>query len=97
MGIDKMHDSVGVFGTIPSRAHHSPVQTTARRKDTRRIDQNNLRLTVHTDTAHGKARGLDLLGDDGDLGANQTIDQRRLARIGRSNNGDETGSCWRGS
>ena len=74
-----------------------PLQPATRREETGRIAQNALGLSIQTDAPHGKARGLDLLGDDGDLGADQTIDQRRLARIGRSDNGDETGSCWRGS
>mgnify|MGYP000031038655 CR=1 FL=1 len=92
-----MHDGVGVFSPVPSRAYHGPVEAAARREDAGGVDQNDLRLPVHANAAHGEARGLDLLGDDRDLGADQTIDQRRLARIGRSDDGDETGSCWRGS
>src|SRR5690606_37733233 len=37
----------------------------------------------------GKARRLHLLGDDGDLGARQPVHQRRLACIGRADDGGE--------
>ena len=45
--------------------------------------------------AHREARRLHLLGDDGDLGADQPVDQRRLARIGRADDGGEAGAGHR--
>ena len=45
---------------------------------------------AHGDAAHRHARGLHLGGDDGDLGADQRIDQRGFAGIGRADDGGET-------
>src|SRR5690606_2238888 len=49
----------------------------------------DLGVALDGDAAHRKARGLDLLGDDRDLGARQPVHQRRFARIGRADDGGE--------
>ena len=42
-----------------------------------------------------RPRRLHLVRNDRDLGAGQRIDQRRLAGIGRADDGAETAACWR--
>ncbi len=61
-----------------------------RREDARRVDQDDLRVAVDGDAAHQRARRLHLVRDDGDLGADQRVEQRRLAGVGRADQRDET-------
>ncbi len=84
-----MRDEIRVRGAGPGGGHHRPLQPAARRKDAGRIHQNHLGRTVQHDPAHDGARGLHLVGHDGDLGAHQRIGQRGLARIGRTQQGNE--------
>ncbi len=47
------------------------------------------------DAAHQRARGLHLRADDRHLAADQRVDQRRLADIGRADQGDEAAAGGR--
>ena len=58
-------------------------------KDARRVDEDELRVALDRDAADQRARGLHLVRDDRDLGADQRVDQRRLAGIGRADQRDE--------
>ena len=85
--VDQMDDHIGVVRPAPGRGDHSPVQPAAGREDARGIDQNDLGVALDSDPAHRKARRLNLLGDDRDLGPGQPIDQGGLAGIGRADDG----------
>ena len=61
----------------------------ARLEDAGRVDEDDLRVAVRGDAAHDGARRLHLVGDDRHLGADQLVDQRRLAGIGRADQRDE--------
>ena len=63
-----------------------------RLEDAGRVDEDDLRVVVDGDAAHDGARRLHLVGDDRHLGADQLVDQRRLAGIGRADQGDEAGA-----
>uniref|UniRef100_A0A0N4ZJM6 LigA n=1 Tax=Parastrongyloides trichosuri TaxID=131310 RepID=A0A0N4ZJM6_PARTI len=89
LGVDQVDDHVRVLRPAPGRSDHGAIQATARREDAGRVHQHDLGVALDGDSAHGEARGLDLLGDDGDLGAGQPVHQRRLARIGRADDGGE--------
>ncbi len=91
-GADEMHDGVSVLGARPGRADHGPVQPAARGEDARGVDQHDLRLAGHRHAAHGEAGGLHLAGDDGDLGADQAVDQGRFAGVGGADDGGEAGA-----
>src|SRR5690606_38707398 len=52
-------------------------------------DKNQLGLFEREHAAHLRARGLGLMGDDGDLGADQRVQKGRLAGIGRTNQGNK--------
>ena len=56
------------------------------------VDQHDLGVALHGHAAHREAGGLHLLGDDGDLGADQAVDQGRLAGVGRADDGGEAGA-----
>ena len=63
-----------------------------RLEDARRVDEHDLRVVVRGDAAHDGARRLHLVRDDRHLGADQPVDQRRLAGVGRADQRDEAGA-----
>ena len=87
--IDQQHDDVGVAGAAPGRLHHGPVEPAARGEDAGRVDEHELARALDGDAAQRHARRLHLVADDRDLGPDQGIDQRRLAGVGRADDGDE--------
>src|ERR1043166_5246657 len=74
----------------PRRRHHGAIEPPIRQKNPRRVDQDDLGIVFDDDTADQRAGGLHLARDDGHLGTDQRVDQRRLADIGRADQRDET-------
>ena len=60
----------------------------------RRIDEHELRVRVGVDAMDAVARGLRLARGDADLLSDQVVEQRGLAHVGASNNGDESAAKW---
>ena len=89
LGVDQHRDDVGVVRAAPGGRHHGAVEPPLRRENPRRVDEDELRAALDRDAAHQRARGLHLGRDDRDLAADQRIDQRRLAGIGRADQRDE--------
>ena len=87
--IDGQQHDIGIGGAAPGGLDHRAVEPALWREDAGRVDEDELRLAAHGDAAHRHARGLHLLGDDGDLLADRGVDQRGLAGIGRAQHGDE--------
>ena len=83
-GIDDMHDGIGILGAAPGGRHHRLVQPPLGREHAGRVHQHDLAAALQRHAAHGETGRLDLVGDDGDLLADQGIDQGRLAGIGRT-------------
>ena len=54
-----------------------------RREDPGRVDEDDLAQPFDGDATQPRPGGLDLVGDDGDLLADQPVDQSRLAGIRR--------------
>ena len=88
-GIDHQQGPVGILGAFPCRGDHRPVQSPVGLEDAGRVHQYELRFTLDRNPHQPRARGLRLGTDDRDLFADQCIDQRRLARIGRAQDGDQ--------
>src|SRR5882724_619197 len=69
-----------------------------RLENARGIDKNNLAFRSMNYAVVGVARGLRLRRDDGDLGSNQRVQERRLADIGAPDKhgqpGFEVWICW---
>ena len=86
-GIDDQQHRIGIARAGPGGIDHGAVEPAARLEDARRIHEHDLRLAAHRDAAHRHARGLHLVADDGDLGADQRIDQRGFAGIRRADDG----------
>ena len=96
---NKNYDPVAVTALSAAEVDRALEAALGNAEDARRVDQHQLRarpaLSVigqvgHGDTDDPHARGLHLGRDDGDLGADQTVEQRRLADIGRADQGDES-------
>ena len=87
--VDQQADDVGIVRAAPGVRHHGAVEPASGREDAGRIDEDSCELPDDRDAAHQRARGLHLVGDDRDLGADQRVDQRRFAGVGRADQRDE--------
>ena len=89
-GIDDMHDGVSLAGTGPGRRDHRLVEARLGREDAGRVDEHDLGLVSQGHAAHGKTGRLHLVGDDGDLLADQRVHKGGLAGIGRTDDRGKT-------
>ena len=89
--VDQEQAPVGVLGAAPGRLDHRLLERAAgaRREDAGGVDEHQLRVALDGDAEDPPARGLHLGGDDRDLGADQPVEQRRLADVGRAQQRDE--------
>ncbi len=94
-GIEQHADEIGVMRAAPGRRHHGAVEPTLRREDAGGVDQNDLRVVLDHDAADQCAGRLHLARHDGDLGADQRIDERGLADIGGADQRDEAAARGR--
>src|SRR5258705_2147715 len=95
-GIDQHAYDVGIARARPGGRDHGALEPALGCENARRVDEHELRIALDRDAPQQRARGLDLVRDDRDLGANQSIDERRLAGIGRTNQRDEAAAAaWR--
>jgi hypothetical protein len=83
-GVDDHADDVGVPCPAPRARHHGAIQPSAWGEQPRRVDQNNLGAAIDCDSAQQRTGGLCLWGHDRDLGADQRVDEGRLADVGRA-------------
>ncbi len=91
--VDEHHHLIGVRRARPGARDHRLIEAALRREDARRIDQHELALALHGDAANLNARRLHLARDDRDLGADERVDQRRLAGVGRADDGDHAAAA----
>src|SRR4029079_14260206 len=87
--VDAQRHDVGVAGPLPRGCEHGAVETPLRLKDSRRVDQDDLTWPVEHNAANRPARGLRLMGYDGDFGAHHRVGEGGLAAIGRADQGDK--------
>jgi len=71
------------------RLHHPLIDRGVGPVNSRRVGEYDLRAIGRDDALDGRACGLGLIGDDGDFRPYERIQQRRFARIGPAENGDE--------
>jgi hypothetical protein len=88
-GIDEQHGAVGVGGAGPGGGDHRPVEPASRREDAGRIDKHELRLPRHRDAEQAEPRRLHLGGDDRQFAADEAVEQRRFAGVGRADQRDD--------
>jgi hypothetical protein len=96
MGLDQKHHDIGICRTAPGRRDHRPVEPPTRAEQARRINEDDLRLALHRHAPDARPRRLHLVGHDGYLRAHHAVQERRLARVGLSDQGDETGAGGHG-
>ena len=83
-GVDEQRDHVGV-GRAGERARdHGAIEPPLGLEDARRVDKDDLRRALDGDAANQRPRRLRLARHDRDLGADELIEQRRLAGVGRA-------------
>ena len=98
----RIHDEqqqVAAFQRVVNLFHHAPVKRVDGLVYAGRIDENDLpgrtlaafRSTL-TNPLNAIARGLRLARDDGELFADQRVQQRRFACVGTADDGDESGA-----
>jgi hypothetical protein len=81
-------ENIGFVQRFDGRAHHPPVQQMLRLVEARRIEKGDLRARHVRHAQNTGPRRLRLVRYDRDLFAQQAIQQRRLADIGPTDNGD---------
>ena len=86
--IDQQHRLVGVLGPGPGRRDHRPVEPPSRREDAGRVDIDDLRGVFDGDAEQAGPRRLRLWRDDRQLAADEPVEQRRFAGIGRADQRD---------
>ena len=74
---------------LADAVHHSPVEAGAGLVYAGGVDENNLPGRQREDALNSGARGLRLVGHDGDLGPDQRVHERRFAYVGAPQDGDE--------
>ncbi len=88
-GIHQHHDQIGIPGALPRCRNHGAFKTNLWHKNSRRIDEDQLTGTGLGDAQHPAPGGLNLGADDGQLAADQGVQQRRLAGVGGADQGDK--------
>src|SRR3546814_20584950 len=68
----------------PGCLHHGALEPPLCRGDARRVDEDDLRVAMDRHAADPSSRGLHLVRDDRDLGAQEMIDQSQLAGVQRT-------------
>ena len=88
-GVQHQQDDIHFSEGGIDRRLHPLGQQVAWFLETGQVEQHHLPATTIENVGDAMARRLRHPGNDGDLFTDQHIDQRRLAHVGASNNGDE--------
>ena len=83
-------DDVHVAHRVERGVHHPHVHPVRRLVNARRVDEHDLPVRIVADTEDAVARGLRLVGDDGELRADEAVEQRGLAGVRQADERDET-------
>ena len=89
-GVDQDGRDVGIIHPRPGARHHCPIEPALGWKNSRRIDEDELRTVDDRDPTQRGARCLRFMGDNGDLGSDQRIDQGRFADVRCADQRDES-------
>ena len=95
--IDHEDDHVRFADRAGGRADHVLPQRILGRVNARRVDEDDLRGLAGENAQDAIARGLRLGRDDGNLLAQQRVQQRGLAHVRLADNGDKAGTEAGGS
>ena len=97
LAVDHEEDDVGVGQLALDPALHPLGEDVARALHAGKVDEDELALGLEVggDAADRPARRLRPAGDDRDVGADEGVDQGRLADVGPAGEPDEAGACHR--
>ena len=87
--IDYQHDGIGAVRAFPGGLDHGAVEATLGLEDARRVDEDDLCLAVQRDAEQARPGRLRLGAGDGDLLADELIDQGRFACVRRADHRNE--------
>src|SRR5690606_16140684 len=87
--IDQQERHVGIRNTAPGRIDHGAIKPSPGRKNPWEIEEGELRPAVDRNAGDPRARRLHLRGNDRNLGADEAVDQSRLADIRGAEHRDE--------
>ena len=89
LGIDQQHDHVGILRPAPRRLHHRAVEAALPLKNAGRVDEEDLGVVLNGNAHQADARCLCLRADNRHFLSDQRVDERRFARVGRAEDGNE--------
>ena len=87
--VDHEGDEIGILSPAPCSGDHGAIEAAPRLEDAGRVDEQGLSIVQDGDPHEAGAGGLRLGADDRDLLSDERVDEGRLARIGRTHDGDE--------
>ena len=87
--IDDEEDGVDFLQSALCRLDHVLAELVLWLVDARRVEEDDLGIRLRQDAEDAVLRGLRLIAHDGDLLADQRVDERRLADVRAADDGDE--------
>ena len=89
--VDDQPEHVDLADRVDRGVDHAHVHAVQRAMDARRIEEHDLRVGIVLHAEDARPRRLRLVGDDGELGPDEPVEQRRLAGVGPADERDEAG------
>ena len=90
--VHQIEHHVGVAERLERGAAHRLVQRVSRLEQAGRVEHHHLRVVAGVDADHPIARGLRLRARDGELLADDAVEERRLAGVRLADHGDDPGA-----
>ena len=90
-GVDEVQDHVGIAQRMDRGGAHDLLQGDGGFEQSRRVDEHGLGVAEGQDAGDALARGLRARAGDGELLADEPVEERRLADVRLADDGNETG------
>src|SRR6516164_6282807 len=93
-GVDHKYDNFSFGQASPGCISHPAIERASRFMKARHVDQNELSVRISANSNNALAGSLRLWGDNGDLLANNLIQQRRFPNVRTAPDGHEACTIW---
>ena len=90
-GIDQVQDHVGVAKRVNRGGAHDLLERDGGLEEAGRVDEHDLGVVEGEDAGDAIARGLGALARNGELLADEPVEERRLTHVRLADDGDESG------